>query len=101
LTALRLPIIGRNSGRSASMRMVRATRRGFPRLNFSRPARAQDSSRGQRPRKVWPSTPDPEGVALLWAAGGTIGVNPPGFDPSRVAPYLGARFPGALPPATV
>ena len=65
------------------------------------PAGDSYSSRGQRPRKVWTSTPDPEGVALLWAAGGAIGVNPPGFDPYRVAPYLGARFPGALPAATV
>jgi hypothetical protein len=86
--------------RSAAFPCPSGTSR-FPRLSFSRPARAQDSSRGQRPRKVWPSTPDPAGVVLLWAAGGAMGVNPPGFDPYRVAPYLGACFPGALTPATV
>ena len=56
---------------------------------------------GNAPGKWGLRLPTLKGVALLWAAGGAIGVNPPGFDPSRVAPYLGARFPGALPPATV
>jgi hypothetical protein len=38
------------------------------------PAGAQDSSRGQRPRKAPRSSPDPEGVELPRAAGRKIGV---------------------------
>jgi hypothetical protein len=61
------------------------------------PARAQDSSRGQRPRKAPPSFPDPEGVELPWAAGRKTGVAPPGFDPCRVGRDGGCVFRGRCP----
>ena len=61
------------------------------------PARAQDSSRGQRPRKVPPSFPDSEGVELPWAAGRKTGVTPPGFDPCRVGRDRGCGFRGRCP----
>ncbi len=67
------------------------------RVGFSCPAGAQDSSRGQRPRKAPRSFPDPEGVALPWAAGGMTGVMPPGFDPCRVGVGWGDVFRGRCP----
>jgi hypothetical protein len=41
--------------------------------------------------------PDPERVALPWAAGHKTGATPPGFDPFRVGPRWGAISGGVAP----
>ena len=67
------------------------------RVGSSCSARAQDSSRGQRPRKSRRSCPDPEGVALPSTAGLKTGVTPPGFDPFRVGSGWGTFSGGVAP----
>ena len=66
-------------------------------VGFSCPVRARVSSRGQRPRKVRRSSPDPAGVAQPQVAGGKSGVRPCGFDPFRVGLVWASVFRGRCP----
>ena len=65
---------------------------------FLCPARAQDSSRGQRPRKASGSLADPERVALRQAAGRESGRTPSGIRPFQGQVQVGHVFRGRCPP---
>ena len=52
---------------------------------------------GNAPGKCDARPPDPEGVALRWAAGRKTGLMSPGFDPFRVGAGWG-RFSGGVAP---